>query len=339
MSQKKSKVSKIKDTDYLAVSARVRALEKHLLTRERMERMIEAKDSAEAAKVLTECGYGELGEVTAANLEALLAKAQGETLADLGAALHNSALVDVFRIKYDYHNAKVLIKAEATGNAPEQLLLGAGRYAPAALAEDYHKDDLRACSETFQAALAEAKGLLAANEDPQLCDFVLDRACYAELTEAAARSGSDFVRGYVRLLIDSANLRAAVRAARLGQGSDFLKKVLLPGGDVPPETVLRFKADELARVYGNTPLAQAAELGAAVSAPGSGPLTAFERACDDAVTGYVRLARRVPFGEQPVVGYLYAREAELTAIRTILSGRMAGLSGDVIRQRLREPYE
>lgn len=32
----------------------------------------------------------------------------------------------------------------------------------------------------------------------------------------------------------------------------------------------------------------------------------------------------MPFGEEPVVGYLYAREAEFTAIRTILSGRMAG---------------
>ena len=46
-----------KDTDYLAVSARIRAMENRLLTRERMDRMIEAKDTAEARKVLSECGY------------------------------------------------------------------------------------------------------------------------------------------------------------------------------------------------------------------------------------------------------------------------------------------
>lgn len=333
------KRSRIKDTDYLAISARVRALEKRLLTRERMERMIEAKDDIEAAKVLSECGYGELSSVTGAELEALLAQAQGETFADIGSALRDSALVDVFRIKYDYHNAKVLVKAEAMGTAAQRLLLAAGRYDPDTLAEDYHKGDLRAYSAAFQEAVARARDLLAANEDPQLCDFALDRACYAELTDAARRSGSVFVQGYVRLLIDSANLRAAVRAARLGQGGDFLKKVLLPGGAVPEDTVLRTKADELDRAYRDTPLAQAAGLGTSAAAPASGPLTAFERACDDAVTGYVAQARRVPFGEQPVVGYLYAREAELTAIRTILSGRMAGLSGDVIRQRLRQPYE
>ena len=60
--------------------------------------------------------------------------------------------------------------------------------------------------------------------------------------------------------------------------------------------------------------------------------------CDDAVMDYLAQARRVPFGEQPVVGYLCARESELTAIRTIMSGRMAGLSADTIRERLREAY-
>ena len=33
-----------------------------------------------------------------------------------------------------------------------------------------------------------------------------------------------------------------------------------------------------------------------LSTPGSGELTAFERACDDAVTAYLAQARRIPFG-------------------------------------------
>ena len=33
-----------KDTDYLAISARIRAMENRLLTRERLDRIIEARD-------------------------------------------------------------------------------------------------------------------------------------------------------------------------------------------------------------------------------------------------------------------------------------------------------
>ena len=49
-------------------------------------------------------------------------------------------------------------------------------------------------------------------------------------------------------------------------------------------------------------------------------------------------AKRVPFGEETVIAYLYAKEAEFTAIRTILASRRAGLDGTAIRERLRETY-
>ena len=69
-----------------------------------------------------------------------------------------------------------------------------------------------------------------------------------------------------------------------------------------------------------------------------GGLTRFGGLCDNAVTAYLAKARSVPFGEHPLIGYLYAREAELTAIRIILTGRLAGLSAETIRERLRESY-
>ena len=39
--------------DYLTLSARIHAMETRLLTEERMDRMIDARDTDEAAKVLT----------------------------------------------------------------------------------------------------------------------------------------------------------------------------------------------------------------------------------------------------------------------------------------------
>ena len=70
-------MTKIKDTDYLTISARIRAMENRLLTRERMERMLEARTDEEAAKVLTECGYGELSALTHGALDEMLSAARG----------------------------------------------------------------------------------------------------------------------------------------------------------------------------------------------------------------------------------------------------------------------
>ena len=49
-------------------------------------------------------------------------------------------------------------------------------------------------------------------------------------------------------------------------------------------------------------------------------------------------AKGVPFGEEAVIGYLVAKEIEFTAVRIIMSSRMAGITGETIRERLREAY-
>ena len=46
-------------------------------------------------------------------------------------AVPDPRLVEIFQIKYDYHNAKAILKAEAVGADPERLLLAGGRYDPA----------------------------------------------------------------------------------------------------------------------------------------------------------------------------------------------------------------
>ncbi len=329
---------RIKDTDYMYLSARIRVLENRLLTTERMERMIDARDTAEAAKVLTECGYPELAAATPSALEELLAKAQADLFADLGGSVKNPALLDVFRCKYDYHNAKVLVKAEALKLDQDRLLLGGGRCDPEQLAEDFRREDLSACPDTFQAAVAHAREVLGSSGDPQQADFILDRAYYEELTALAKESGSAFLEGYAKTAIDGANLRAAVRAARLDKGPQFLRQVLVPGGTVDTDAIANATGDQLGGLFKGTAYASAADAGAALAKPDGGSLTDFERLCDDTVMAYLAKARSVPFGVEPVIGYLYAREAEATAIRIILAGRMAGLDGATIRQRLRRGY-
>lgn len=322
-----------KDTDYLAISARIRAMENRLLTRERMDRMIDARDDGEAMKVLAECGYND-----AAGLDTALLQARAEVFQDMEHSAPDPRLVEVFQIKYDYHNAKAILKAQAMNTEPDRLLLSGGRYDPKELLEGWRREELRGCSPIFARAMAQAKVVLAESHDPQKADLLLDRACYEEMAQLAKELESPFLQGYVRLMVDVANLRTAVRVYRMGKEGDFLRQGLLPGGNVSEQTIASARGEALGEVFRSGTLAQAAELGAKLLQPGGESLTAFERECDNALTAYLATARRVPFGEETVIGYLYAKEQEFTAIRSIFAGRAAGLDGDLIRARLRETY-
>lgn len=319
-----------KDTDYLAISARIRAMETRMLTREKMDRMIDARDTTEATKVLDECGY------TGGTLDEMLARARDQVFRDMVRSVPDPRLVEVFQIKYDYHNAKAILKALAMGQDPSRLLLEGGRYAPAKLLDDWQRESLRDCSPVFRKAMEEAAKVLAEEADPQKADLVLDRASCVEMAELAKALDSKFLQGYVRLTVDVANLRGAVRVHRMGRDAEFLRQALLEGGNVSVQAIAAVRAEGLHEVFRGGPLAAAAELGAKLTAGGS--LTAFERECDNALTAYLESARRIPFGEETVIGYLYAKEQEFTAIRAIFAGRTAGLDGDTIRSRLRETY-
>ena len=110
--------NKIKDTDYLAISARVRAMETTLLTAERMERLLEARSDEEVSKLLQDCGYPELDAARPEAMDAALSQAREELLTDLGDGAPDPRYIDIFKLKYDYHNAKAILKAAAMGTRP-----------------------------------------------------------------------------------------------------------------------------------------------------------------------------------------------------------------------------
>ena len=330
---------KIKDTDYLAISARIRAMETGLLTRERMEQVLEARSNDDAVKILQECGYPELDATHPEAMDAALSAAREATLADLGDSAPDPRYIDIFKLKYDYHNVKAVLKAGAMGTDPDRMLMDMGRVPAVEIKEAVQSGELENLPVRLADAIREAREVLDTTRDPQLSDIVLDRWCYRDMDDVADATGSAFLHGYVKAQIDSANLRSLIRTLRMGKNADFLKGVLFAGGDISEDAILAVSAgggSGLMELYGPTRFRAAAEAGA--EALKGGALTRFEKLCDDAVGDYLAGAQFVPFGEAPLLGYLAARETEYTNLRILLLGRSMGLPADVIRSRLRASY-
>ena len=322
---------------YLSLSAMLRAREPRLLNAERAGRMLEAASFEEAAKLLTDCGYADLSQSSAGEIEAALTQRRNQIFEEMERLLPDRAIVDFFRMKYDTHNAKVLLKAEATGSDGSALYSRSGRIAPEKLRLAYQEGRYSELPETFGKALEQAKNTLARTANPQLSDFVLDRALYTEMLAAAESVSCPFLTGYVRLLIDSSNLKSLVRTLRMHKDADFLRDVLLPGGNTDPERLAAAgDGESLTALFAHTPLEQAAQRGAEVI--GGQSMTAFERACDNAINSYLRAAKLVSYGPEVPAAYLAAVEGEVTAVRMILTGRLSGIAPETIRERMRDLY-
>ena len=330
---------KTKDTLYLYSSARVRTLENNLLSRDSLDKLIDAPSFQDMAKLLSELGYHGLSEDPSQSLEKAISDERERIFSLMLKISPDPNIVRVFSLKYDYHNLKVLLKSTALGEGAGNLLLGSGEIPPSELESAVNNTDFSALDPIMREAAGQAYSALALSKDPQACDLALERAMYAQIHRVALESGSSFLYGYAALITDAANLRSAVRAQRQGQSSDFISTVFFTGGNISVKNLISAIGDgeALSNLFLGSFLEDAALTGASILS-GEGSFAEFERNCDNAIIRYLLDARYIPFGDAPLIAFLGAKENEFVNLRIITSSKKGNLPSEKIRERLRFTY-
>jgi V/A-type H+-transporting ATPase subunit C len=256
---------------------------------------------------------------------------------ELEADVRTRYIVDLFRMKFDYHNVKVLVKSMGSNTDATHIRSESGRIDIEKLTEAFISGERRDLPAAIQAAIHSGVSVLSRTKDPQLSDITIDKIYFDELSTHSKELGNDFIAGYVRLLTDSANLRTFIRSQRTRRSADFLRAALIPGGNADLQAVLNLpgSGEGLSDVFKATELERAVSLAPAAL---TGSQTQFERACDNAPMLYLTQKRYVAFGPTVVLTYLTRLEWEITTIRMILTGKLAGIAPEIIRERLRDCY-
>lgn len=327
---------KITDYDYLYLTSALRAKEPKKLTKDKIDRMLDAQNFDDAAKMLMECGYADMSGMAASAVEKALATHRAELFEEIRQLLPERSGLDAFCLKYDYHNAKVLIKAESANVDGRYLLSDSGMVPLDTLIEAYQAEDYEALPKILAESLEEARQVIKRTENAQLADFILDRAYFEEMKETAEKLYSPFLSDYVNLAIDGANLRAAVRTLRMGRDTDFLRNALIEGGSIDAARLLEATAQDegFSSLYVQSPYREAALLGA--EALHGGRLTEFEKSCDNVLINFFGEAKDISFGVQPVIAFIAGLENEIMVARMILSSKLSGVEPSLIRERLRD---
>ena len=98
---------------YVFASTSVRSVEMNLLTKERAENLIDCNSPEDAIKILIDIGYGKgAEEIEAKDFEKLLSEEIKKVYDFVRGIAPSEAKLYAFLYPYDYHNLKVLMKAE-----------------------------------------------------------------------------------------------------------------------------------------------------------------------------------------------------------------------------------
>ena len=172
-----------------AMPQRVSAPEDKALSRNRLERLKMKKDYSDAVKIMVEAGYGneqiDNRKSGAENLESILSSELLKTYDLIGEMIPDPMVLNLFKKRYDYLNAKLIIKAEALKVDVSKSLTKLGNIDPVKLLKLISVRKLNDLPEIFREAITAGLDEFNISGDPQMIDFIMDKANYSDMSEDA----------------------------------------------------------------------------------------------------------------------------------------------------------
>ena len=327
--------------DYGQSVVTIRILEKRLLTRNRLERMIEAQTPEEVLKLLGETEYSQdMADIHGSqDYEIILKRETERVFSIVRNMIKNTGIVDVLSLKYDYHNLKVLLKSKITGKDFSSLLMQAGTIDASKFKVKFETQSNDLPQEIME-AIDEVQKDFEENHNPQRIDIIVDKHYFRNLSRLAKEIDVKVITDYVEGLIDFQNMITLFRVQKQKRDARFLETVIFEGGTISKnkivasindntDTILnKFKKEKL-----GTYLVKGLETFSETKR-----LSELEKISDNYLMELNKESKYVVFGPEPLFTYLVAKEREINAVRMIMVSKINNISSDKIRERLRETY-
>lgn len=331
----------IKDIDYKAINTLIRTYELKLLQKDDFERLLKADDLKATLDTLKATDYEfdqeELLQTKQFN-EMLMAH-----LADVYRAMYEAApqpqLLDLFTLRYTYHNLKVLLKDLFLESNQETLLIPIG-----SLSVDQLKTLVSSGkNDNAHPLMVEAVRLTKEDfEERQLIEAVtvyMDTYYLRHLRAISDDLQNEDISAITDILIDLYNLTTLVRSLNQGKPRSHLHALLSSSGTVSKQDLIDdsingavsvLKKYYSSKVYGS-------KLEVVIEDNKINTLK-LDKIMDELISEIVSEGIYQAFGPMPLLGYIYAKETEITNLRLLLVGKDNQIDETILRERMRTIY-
>ena len=325
--------------DYGQSVVTIRVLEKRLLTKNRLERMIESETCEEVLKLLSETEYSQdMTDIqNSRDYEKILKRETERVFSLVRNMSKNKEVVDILSLKYDYHNLKVLIKSKVFEKDNTNLLMNAGTIDITKFKTKSETQSLDLPEEILE-AIAEIKK--EENLTPQKIDIIVEKYYFKNLVNLSKKIDVKVITDYVKGLIDFQNIITLFRVQKQNRDAKFLDSVIFEGGTISKDKIvasLNDSSETILNKFKKEKLGPYLVKGVEVFNK-TKRLSEFEKISDNYLMELNKESKYIVFGPEPLFTYLVAKEREINAIRLIMVSKINNISSEKIRERLRDTY-
>lgn len=324
--------------EFISIVPMIKVWETKLLNKSFYSKMINSNSLEEAINALQETPYGE--GINGGNFEARLDDSFKNLCDDLYKAIKSNEIIEFVRLKNDYHNLKTLIKAKVLDKDFSYILNKNGTMPIDKIEQAIKNDDYRDVSANIENAIKEVFLELDTKKDSQVIDIVVDRYMFKDMVSIAKKIESAYISKYVKTVIDLTNIKTVLRLKKINKDKSFLSYVFIEDGTVSLDMCKNMLSDDFDNIPNRLAVTPYETVIREVidNYSESKSLSSLEKRFDDYIMAYVRDAKFINFGVEPVFAYLYAREIEIKNLRIILAGKINKVDSEIINERLRDNY-
>lgn len=327
---------------FTQVIPRLRVLETRLLDKAKLDRMIDSKSADEALRVLGETEYSNVmsGAKRAEDYEAVLSDELKRVYHDMYDMTPCKELVDIMSMKYDYHNIKVILKGIFLQKDFSNMLIHVGSIEASKLKVIIETNSFGDLNPIMREAVEEAINDFNSKKDPQRIDVILDKYMFEEMKHVAKELNDIFTEKYVKAQIDLTNVKTLLRVKKQNKGREFLLSVLIDGGKIDKDVLVSLLNDANENIFSKLSHTDYADVlkNGVEDYTKSGSAGVLEKLVDNYIMNMMKEAKMIPFGGEPLLAYIYAKETEIKVVRIIMVGKLNNIAEEVIRERLRDIY-
>lgn len=323
--------------EFAKVIPRLRVFETRLLDKAKLDRMIDSSSAEDVIKILKETEYSNImtNVKKAEDYENMLSLELERVYKELYDMCANKKIVDIMSIKYEYHNIKVLLKGKFLNKDFSDILIPIGRMDIVKFKNIIIENDYSDLTKTMRLGIEETITRFNLTKDSQLIDMILDMYMFEELREIAQELNDKFITKYIKAQIDLTNIRTLLRVKNQNKERDFLQRALIKGGIIDIDTLISLFNDAASNIPVKLSHTDYYEMLKNNTTYEGGVL---EKSMDNYIMKLMKDAKMIPFGMEPIIAYIYAKETEIKVIRIIMVGKLNNINAEIIRGRLRDVY-
>jgi V/A-type H+-transporting ATPase subunit C len=345
--------------DYGYCNARARGMRSRMLSSAFLEQLMAAPDLQKVISVLSETEYApDLDEQlihghTSAQVDEALKVNMVRTFRKVLGFANDEAdrLLITLLGRWDLFNIKSIIRGKHIKLMPEEIeesLFAVGQFSPIELKALASMDDVRAVADTlntwgspYAKPLRESVPEYMRTNDLALVELALDRY-YCEWAAARVtgrKSNTVLARRLLGAQTDSINLLTLFRLQKADIEGLDVERFFLPGGtsigkDLFVQLAPLSDVDEVLDRLKRTPYGMQLDK-VVLNYIEENSISVFERALEDYVMRQALAAGRGdPLGVGVLVGYLWAKQNEITNLRIVVKGKAVGMPPDRMRKEL-----